>query len=161
MIAQFSDFVVFRLFSTLFAEEEISPMRNSGCSSTVPERAESDSDLICSSKDDDEVGALEDIGLHKPVGFDEEDDDVMEQIRELEELCRTDHQNSKGSKPKGEEKLTDDYNGSEDSDTLDALWEHQELIKQLKMELKKVRATTGLPTILEESESLDMDDLKA
>ncbi|XP_062003082.1 uncharacterized protein LOC133720676 [Rosa rugosa] len=84
----------------------------------------------------------------------------MEQTRELEELCRTDDQNSKGSKPKGEEKLADDYNGSEDSDTLEALWEHQELIKQLKMELKKVRATTGLPTILEESESLDMDDLK-
>ncbi|KAM5561801.1 hypothetical protein ABKV19_022409 [Rosa sericea] len=114
--------------------------------------SESDSDLICSSLDDDEV-----IGLHKPDGFDEEDDDIMEQIRELEE---TDDQNSKGSELKGEEKLVDDYNGSEDSDTLDVLWEHQELIDQLKMELKKVRATTGLPTILEESESLVMDDLK-
>ncbi|XP_062006803.1 uncharacterized protein LOC133723943 [Rosa rugosa] len=122
--------------------------------------SESDSDLICSSLDDDEVGALEDIGLHEPDGFDEEDDDIMEQVRELEELCTTDDQNSKGSEPKGEEKLVDDYNGSEDSDTLDVLWEHQELIDQLKMELKIVRATTGLPTIFEESESLDMDDLK-
>ncbi|KAK9116739.1 hypothetical protein Sjap_015686 [Stephania japonica] len=49
---------------------------------------------------------------------------------------------------------------SEDSSRLEVLWEHQDLIEQLKMELKKVRAT-GLPTILEESESPRMsDDLK-
>ena len=49
---------------------------------------------------------------------------------------------------------------SEDSNGLETLWEHQDLIEQLKMELKKVRAT-GLPTILEESESPKiMDDLK-
>ncbi|KAF6148246.1 hypothetical protein GIB67_012021 [Kingdonia uniflora] len=39
----------------------------------------------------------------------------------------------------------------EDSE-LETEWEHQDLIEQLKLELKKVRAT-GLPTILEESES--------
>ncbi|KAK6913254.1 Protein of unknown function DUF1666 [Dillenia turbinata] len=49
---------------------------------------------------------------------------------------------------------------SEDTDDLEVLWEHQDLIEQLKMELKKVRAT-GLPTILEESESPKMlEDLK-
>ncbi|CAA3022266.1 Hypothetical predicted protein [Olea europaea subsp. europaea] len=49
---------------------------------------------------------------------------------------------------------------SEDANKLESLWEHQELIEQLKMELRKVRAT-GLPTILEESESPKMmDDLK-
>ncbi|GFZ19190.1 ribosomal protein L34e superfamily protein [Actinidia rufa] len=50
---------------------------------------------------------------------------------------------------------------SEDSNKLEILWEHQELIEQLKMELKKVRAT-GLPTILEESEESPkiMEDLK-
>ncbi|KAA8547987.1 hypothetical protein F0562_004416 [Nyssa sinensis] len=49
---------------------------------------------------------------------------------------------------------------SEDSNKLESLWEHQELIEQLKMELRKVRAT-GLPTILEESESPKMmEDLK-
>ncbi|KGN59576.1 uncharacterized protein LOC101211770 isoform X1 [Cucumis sativus] len=45
--------------------------------------------------------------------------------------------------------------GEEDSEELNGLeteWEHQELIEQLKMELKKVRAT-GLATIFEESES--------
>ncbi|KAK6928193.1 Protein of unknown function DUF1666 [Dillenia turbinata] len=49
---------------------------------------------------------------------------------------------------------------SEDTNELEVLWEHQDLIEQLKMELKKVRAT-GLPTILEESESPKIvEDLK-
>jgi hypothetical protein len=44
---------------------------------------------------------------------------------------------------------------------LESLWEHQDLIEQLKLELKKVRSV-GLPTILEESESpkAPMEDLK-
>jgi hypothetical protein len=49
---------------------------------------------------------------------------------------------------------------TEDSNGLETLWEHQDLIEQLKMELKKVRAT-GLPTILEESECPKIiEDLK-
>ncbi|EYU34658.1 hypothetical protein MIMGU_mgv1a019730mg [Erythranthe guttata] len=44
-----------------------------------------------------------------------------------------------------------------DANKLESLWEHQELIEQLKMELKKVKAT-GLPTILEESESPKMNE---
>lgn len=49
---------------------------------------------------------------------------------------------------------------SGDANKLEYLWEHQELIEQLQMELRKVKAT-GLPTILEESESPKMvDDLK-
>ncbi|CAI9109690.1 OLC1v1009565C2 [Oldenlandia corymbosa var. corymbosa] len=49
----------------------------------------------------------------------------------------------------------------EDASKLETLWEHQDLIEQLKMELRKVRAT-GLPTILEESEDSPRisDDLK-
>ncbi|GFP90367.1 hypothetical protein PHJA_001180600 [Phtheirospermum japonicum] len=39
-----------------------------------------------------------------------------------------------------------------DANKLESLWEHQELIDQLKMELRKVRAT-GLATIIEEPES--------
>lgn len=44
---------------------------------------------------------------------------------------------------------------------LESLWEHQELIEQLEMEFKKVRAI-GLPTIFEESESPPkfMEELK-
>ncbi|KAH9740087.1 hypothetical protein KPL71_019354 [Citrus sinensis] len=49
---------------------------------------------------------------------------------------------------------------SEDSNGLETLWEHQDLIDQLKTELKKARAI-GLPTILEESESPKItEDLK-
>lgn len=49
---------------------------------------------------------------------------------------------------------------SEDTSRLETLWEHQDLIEQLQMELKKVRAT-GLPTILEEDESPKIiEDLK-
>ncbi|XP_073142432.1 uncharacterized protein [Henckelia pumila] len=48
----------------------------------------------------------------------------------------------------------------DDANKLESLWEHQELIEQLKMELRKVRAT-GLPTIFEESESPRIsEDLK-
>ncbi|KAM0851744.1 hypothetical protein ACQ4PT_052231 [Festuca glaucescens] len=49
----------------------------------------------------------------------------------------------------------------EEEDELESLWEHQDLIEQLKLELKKVRSV-GLPTILEESESpkAPMEDLK-
>lgn len=48
----------------------------------------------------------------------------------------------------------------EDLDELESLWEHQDLIEQLKMELKRVRAI-GLPTIFEESESpRTIEDLK-
>nr|DAD34867.1 TPA_asm: hypothetical protein HUJ06_005507 [Nelumbo nucifera] len=48
----------------------------------------------------------------------------------------------------------------DDTNRLEILWEHQDLIEQLRMELRKVRAT-GLPTILEEDESPKMmEDLK-
>ncbi|XP_051117235.1 uncharacterized protein LOC127241972 isoform X5 [Andrographis paniculata] len=66
---------------------------------------------------------------------------------------------SKKSLP-GFEENEEDSNGyktgkssmEETTTELETLWEHQELIEQLKMELRKVRAT-GLPTILEESDS--------
>ncbi|XP_058096488.1 uncharacterized protein LOC131242102 [Magnolia sinica] len=49
---------------------------------------------------------------------------------------------------------------SDDENDLESLWEHQDLIEQLRMELKKVKAT-GLPTIFEESESpKSIEDLK-
>ncbi|XXG61361.1 hypothetical protein AAC387_Pa04g3041 [Persea americana] len=49
--------------------------------------------------------------------------------------------------------------GYDDSDGLESLWEHEDLIQQLRTELKKVQAI-GLPTIYEESESSEaIDDL--
>lgn len=80
------------------------------------------------------------------------DSDIMEELRKLEHdraqqfLSEDDFQETV--------KLR-----NEDANKLETLWEHQELIEQLKMELKKVR-DTGLPTILEESKSLKMEDLQ-
>lgn len=54
-----------------------------------------------------------------------------------------------GEKPSSGEPLSSD---SEEQNELERQWEHQDLVEQLKMEIKKVRAI-GLPTILEESES--------
>ncbi|KAJ7970983.1 Ribosomal protein L34Ae [Quillaja saponaria] len=121
---------------------------------------------------------------YEPDDFNVEDSDIIEEIRRLEEsqLQNTDTQKSetmawKSSKPeefdnKGKSpidclerstkpnSLNSPVFDSEDSNALETLWEHQELIEQLKMELKKVRAT-GLSTILEESESPKMmEDLK-
>ncbi|XP_039047366.1 uncharacterized protein LOC120187823 [Hibiscus syriacus] len=95
----------------------------------------------------------------KPSSFEEdfvvdssrniEDQDIEGELRKLEEF---DDQN------KGSNAL--ETSDCEDLNSLETLWEHQELIEQLKMELKKVKAT-GLPTILEESECPKiMDDLK-
>ncbi|XP_015063253.1 uncharacterized protein LOC107008647 isoform X1 [Solanum pennellii] len=47
--------------------------------------------------------------------------------------------------------------GNGDANNLETLREHQELIEQLKLELRKVR-DTGLPTILEESDTLKWED---
>ncbi|KAK1283023.1 hypothetical protein QJS10_CPB21g00653 [Acorus calamus] len=58
------------------------------------------------------------------------------------------------------DRIIDECQSEENSEDLESEWEHQDLIEQLKMELKKVRSI-GLPTILEESESLkSIEDLK-
>lgn len=80
------------------------------------------------------------------------DSDIMEELKKLEHdqaqqfLSEDDFQESVKSR-------------NEDANKLETLWEHQELIEELKMELRKVR-DTGLPTILEESESPKMEDLQ-
>ncbi|KAF5457142.1 hypothetical protein F2P56_021271 [Juglans regia] len=99
-----------------------------------------------------------------PEDFEGEDNDILEELRKLEE---SDMQNSVNSESSSKD---EDFGGkegkqmgekpnlnsssewdSEDPNGLETLWEHQDLIEQLRMELKKVRAT-GLPTILEDSE---------
>ncbi|CAF1858809.1 hypothetical protein HID58_061668 [Brassica napus] len=64
--------------------------------------------------------------------------------------------NSSGSSSDSEEE--------EDEEGFESLWEHQNLIEQLKMEMKKVKAIGGLQTILEEEEEDDcpkiMEELK-
>ncbi|XP_027929428.1 uncharacterized protein LOC114185741 isoform X2 [Vigna unguiculata] len=110
-----------------------------------------------------------DVG-YEPDDFTEEDEDIMDELGKLEEECRLEKSSGKSfedkninsklqqsMKPHSQTLTTIDL---EDSNRFDTLWEHQDLIEQLKMELKKVRAT-GLPTILEDSESPRiMEDLK-
>ncbi|XP_057768695.1 uncharacterized protein LOC130988758 [Salvia miltiorrhiza] len=56
--------------------------------------------------------------------------------------------------------LEKDCSPFDNTNKLESLWEHQELIEQLQMELRKVKAT-GLPTIAEESETPKaIDELK-
>ncbi|OMO79266.1 Ribosomal protein L34Ae [Corchorus capsularis] len=118
----------------------------------------------------------EDSASEEADDFDDNEDIdmVVEELRKLEESEKEDEDS------KQEELISGNYNrsgnslenlqkpnldnsfasDSEDSNGLETLWEHQDLIEQLKMELKKVRAI-GLPTILEESESPKItDDLK-
>ncbi|KAK2994634.1 hypothetical protein RJ640_025688 [Escallonia rubra] len=122
-----------------------------------------------------------DVEDHESEDLDEEDSDALEELKTLEDqlgnsdkdflreedfdedLDKSKHMNKHGNGAVSSEK-PESKNASvldsEDVNKLETLWEHQELIEQLKMELKKVRAT-GLPTILEESESPKMmEDLK-
>lgn len=66
-----------------------------------------------------------------------------------------------GYEPEPElEDVSEEEESREEDSELETEWEHQELIEQLKMEMKKVRAT-GLATIYEESEAPKlMEELK-
>ncbi|KAI4352578.1 hypothetical protein L6164_006816 [Bauhinia variegata] len=102
-----------------------------------------------------------DVG-YEAEDFDEDEDrDVMEEYRKIEsEVQNPDEFSHQPNREKDESAKSAALDSSEDSSHLETLWEHQDLIEQLKMELKKVRAT-GLPTILEDSESPRMvEDLK-
>ncbi|KAL2528732.1 uncharacterized protein Fot_21333 [Forsythia ovata] len=76
-----------------------------------------------------------------------------------EELDETENGKSHDKGIKSVDNSEDHESKDSSSNKLESLWEHQELIEQLKMELRKVKAT-GLPTIFEESESLKMEELK-
>uniref|UniRef100_A0A0V0I5W3 Putative ovule protein n=1 Tax=Solanum chacoense TaxID=4108 RepID=A0A0V0I5W3_SOLCH len=109
----------------------------------------------------DSVNDLEISEENQESDSDDSDRDIMEELRKLEQdqapqfLSEDDfHENSY--------KLFGDSEDSEnvesrngDANNLETLWEQQELIEQLKLELRKVR-DTGLPTILEESDTLKM-----
>ncbi|XP_023634810.1 uncharacterized protein LOC17877792 isoform X2 [Capsella rubella] len=59
---------------------------------------------------------------------------------------------------KNESSDSDSEEEEEEEDGFESLWEHQDLIEQLKMEMKKVKAIGGLPTIREEEEDDEEDD---
>ncbi|KAK4490707.1 hypothetical protein RD792_001406, partial [Penstemon davidsonii] len=123
--------------------------------------------------DTDENGKMEDEFSEN--NFDDEESDIMEleehslqnpdelntdflSEKDFNEDVNKEMNNNVGN---DSEKLkSNDDSDCGDSNKLESLWEHQELIEQLKMELRKVRAS-GLPTILEESESPKiMEELK-
>jgi hypothetical protein len=90
---------------------------------------------------------------YEPDDFAGEDEDIMNELGKLEEEIKNEQSVKQNSKSLTAFDL-------EESNRFDTLWEHQDLLEQLKMELKKVRAT-GLPTIYEDSESPKvMEDLK-
>ncbi|CAL5191215.1 unnamed protein product [Lathyrus oleraceus] len=102
-------------------------------------------------KDDKSLESL-DFG-YEPDDFAEEDEDIMNELGKLEEEIKQEQSAKQNSKSVTAFDL-------EESNRFDTLWEHQDLIEQLKMELKKVKAT-GLPTIFEDAESPRiMEDLK-
>ncbi|KAK6155095.1 hypothetical protein DH2020_009343 [Rehmannia glutinosa] len=89
--------------------------------------------------------------------FDDKESDTMDELNKLEEH---DLKNRHSDFLSDKDFIEKSKDSSEDANDLESLWEHQELVEQLKIELRKVRAT-GLPTIFEESESPKlMDDLK-
>ncbi|KAM6550011.1 hypothetical protein CsatB_021687 [Cannabis sativa] len=91
---------------------------------------------------------------------DDEDEDILGELRKLVESQTKELGAKQGNVEDNSENSSINDNGNEDSNGLESLWEHQELVEQLKMELRKVKAT-GLPTILEESESPKItEDLK-
>lgn len=118
-------------------------------------------------------GEISDSDENNEDEFDKETSDVIEKNKILEEansfLSEKDFQEHRektgefsGKHNSAEESKKEKISveDSEETNKMETQWEHQELIEQLKMELKKVRAT-GLPTILEESESPKiMEDLK-
>ncbi|KAF5207529.1 putative zinc finger FYVE domain protein [Thalictrum thalictroides] len=96
----------------------------------------------------------------------ETDAQLEREFRKIQAECEQEDSGLKGSETldslekSAESSLQDSSSSGFEDSNLETLWEHQDLIEQLKMEIKKVKAT-GLPTILEESESPRMsEDLK-
>lgn len=102
------------------------------------------------SSNDDELFSENDSGK---VEDRHEQDMDLETTNEVSNLRKSDEPSSQKS-PSSSDSDNDDDSRWEN------LWEHGNLIEQLKLELKNVK-TKGLPTILEESESPKIvDDLK-
>ncbi|KAF8012972.1 hypothetical protein BT93_I0976 [Corymbia citriodora subsp. variegata] len=158
----------------LFSDTDSDSMSSSHDFSIMSRLLDSTSDDFFSEKDLDEVHEHQDVNVASSDADDEDDESTMKELDELEQSDKQSHDKDRES-PKleefegkeGAEGKSYDKPGSEDRSELDGegsncdlLWEHQDLIEQLRMELKNVRAT-GLPTILEDCESPKiMEDLK-
>ncbi|RWW32233.1 hypothetical protein GW17_00003111 [Ensete ventricosum] len=86
-----------------------------------------------------------------PSSEEEEEQALLRaELDELEELGREEKVPNQ-SRQKEDTDL-EDSDDEEDYDDLESLWEHQDLMEELKLEMRRLRAV-GLPTILEESEA--------
>ncbi|KAE9612655.1 hypothetical protein Lal_00005870 [Lupinus albus] len=145
--------------------------------SSVGEGFLSDTDFVTTIEHDSSGNYDEHEGLKQEdfakesENFDDEDIDIVGEVRKIEEESRLHNsemdnmvklrddcfQHSHRINSKLEESVKSNSHGSTgldraDSTQFDTLWEHQYLIEEVKMELKKVIAT-GLPTMLENYES--------
>ncbi|CAN0857716.1 hypothetical protein LINGRAHAP2_LOCUS6884 [Linum grandiflorum] len=127
----------------------------------------STSDGLLSDYDSEEEGLSNFVNsLNSAYGSDDfEDEDSSTNSNTIEEL-----QKEVGSEEVNDTKNSEDgyvhskygaWDSEDGNNGLEVLWEHQDLIEQMKMELKKVKAT-GLPTILEDDEcpKISIEDLK-
>ncbi|XP_058083679.1 uncharacterized protein LOC131231479 isoform X2 [Magnolia sinica] len=120
--------------------------RNHLANSQIPEAGTSSKNQTSDANQSDGFQSEKDFGEPKHE-LEDSDGNKAELTNDADQLGGTQSENLSNS----------DY---DDSDGLEYLWEHQDLMEQLKMELKNVRAT-GLPTIMEELESPRVtDDLK-
>ncbi|XP_059648844.1 uncharacterized protein LOC132294856 [Cornus florida] len=113
---------------------------------------------------DDEYIELE-PNLHNSIDFIKGKDlDMVEDKNEVENTCciglKSMESEEKPGHPSSGRKGWDS-DSDEEEDGQEILWEHKDLIEQMKMEMKHARSSRGLFTILEESETPKMmDDLK-
>ncbi|CAL0325924.1 unnamed protein product [Lupinus luteus] len=123
----------------------------------------SEDDIICSSSDSDSIVSIENTIELDTLRKHGEKNAGLTDTPGKEKSSYDGFQDSNNSKPEESPKHISQILAAfdiEDSNKFDILWEHQEMFEQHKTELKKVK-TTGLPTILEDSESPRiMDDFK-
>lgn len=151
----------------LFSDTDSDSMSSSHDFSVMSRLLDSNSDDFFSERDLDEVHEHQD-GNVADSDADDEDEEELEhsEKRPHDKDCESPKLEELEGKEGAEDKSYDKPGSADHSEldgegsNCDLLWEHQDLIEQLRMELKKVRAT-GLPTILEDCESPKItDDLK-
>ncbi|KAJ8493672.1 hypothetical protein OPV22_015393 [Ensete ventricosum] len=87
-----------------------------------------------------------------PSSEEEEEEALLRaELDELEEELGREEKVPNQSRQKEDTDL-ENSDDEEDYDDLESLWEHQDLMEELKLEMRRLRAV-GLPTILEESEA--------
>ncbi|RRT72628.1 hypothetical protein B296_00034395, partial [Ensete ventricosum] len=95
--------------------------------------------------------AFHDGHLGSSPSSEEEEALLRAELDELEEELGREEKVPNQSRQKEDTDL-EDSDDEEDYDDLESLWEHQDLMEELKLEMRRLRAV-GLPTILEESEA--------